>query len=551
MSLKQIYKNAALKIIENNDNIIGKPFPVIRPIPILLKNYRDQTGADINRQKDESQYKLFRRFFLYDNYTSYGNPANVVQVLSDITIVFTIRSTDRSAIQTPYFILEYTQLNNNSNFSPKFSFNVQYTTDMKSFWDSVLYVFIVLTILIIAFFLSTGLLLFIICLAYGLFILWFFKWTKKNIIFLPPEDDFFIFFPVIWVTFGLLLIGIILKIYLQTDLELFLVDWENPHKKELSVSAWRRILIGNEWCKITTTRAYSISFTLICVLFIVKGFNTILLASPIPSSKIIDVGCTYKILRFTYVSFIWLLLILVQYILINFVYWKIAGNPFINFLEVCRTAKISCFLLINNNHGFYLHGKKNDLHADVGIESLNEDMDMNESIDMNDDNEEAAQGKVFEIYLTSDLSQVIQEKYYSLKIGIDRHEKAPAPYETYNSMNTFFRQFIEQTDTINKYFVKEWQFVQMIDLGPEIIDDSIFTKASDQQFKYSMMYGIQGFLMIFYLVLFTSLDVTIYSPEIGAFAVFMIDWIVFYIFKYRSRYKLSAKGLLDSRFLIM
>lgn len=562
------------EMYNGDDTILKKSFPVIRPIPILLKNYRDKNGIDVNRQKDETQYKLFRRFFLFDNFTSYGNSENIIQVLSDITISFTIRSTDKTAIQTPYFILEYTQLYRNSSFLPKFSFNVQYTMNMSSFWDAVLYIFIVLTILFIAywiihsflyfrqynyggtdmhmiltvvseFFLILGILLFIICLAFGLFLLWSFKWSKKSFIFLPNEEDFYIFFPAIWVSFGLLAIGILLKIYLQTDLDFFLIDWENPHKKNYTISAWRRVLIGNEWCKISTVRAYSLSFTLVCILLIIKGFNTILTASPIPSSSIIDVGCTYKILRFAYTSFIWLLLILIQYILINFVYWKVAGNPFINFLEICRTAKISCFFLITDNHGFYLHGKKNDLHADVDIESLNE------GIDMIEDTEEAIQGKVFEVYLTTELYHLIQEKYYSIKLGIDRREKAPAPYENYNSMNTFLRQFIEQKNSVHKYLTKNWQIIQMIDLGPEITDDSIFTKAPDQQFKYTLMYGIQGILMIFYLVLFTSIDVTTHSPEIGAFTVFIIDWIIFYVFKFRSRYNLSSKGILDSHFLIM
>ncbi|OHT02664.1 hypothetical protein TRFO_30209 [Tritrichomonas foetus] len=557
----------------STEPLFGTSHPVLRPIPILLSNYRDQSNIDVNRQNDDTQYKLFRRFFMKDNYTRFERSPNIYQILSNINIVFTIRTSDKSSIQTPYIMLEYIQVANTSNFLPKFSFNVNYTMEMEQFWDAVLYVFIIFLLLVVAywiihsfvylkqynyggnnihnilavaseFFISLGILLFGMCLAFGLFILWFYKWTKKIIMCLPPEEEFFIFFPIIWVSFGLLIVGVFLKVFLQSSLNFFFIDWENPRKKKISISAWRRILIGNEWSKISTVRVYSITFTLVTVLMILKGFNTILIATPIPSSELIDMKITYKILRFAYISFIWLLLFLVQYVFVNFIYWKIYGSPFHNFLEVLRVSKISCFLLITNNHGYYLHGKKNNIsNADVDIETLNENLDMED-----DTKDEIDQAKVFEIYLSTEFYHLLREKYYSLKIGFSRNDHL-APYESYKSINSFLREFIER-NCLHKYLVQKWSRVQMIDMGPDISDNSIFTAAPDEQYKYSMMYGIQGVLMIFYLVLFCAIDVTTYSPEIGAFAVFIVDWIIYYIFKLRTRRSLSRKGILDPRFFI-
>ena len=557
------------------DSLLGTSHPVLRPIPIILQNYRNMEGIDINRVGDDTQYQLFRRFFLKDNYTTYNSTTNIFQVLSNIRFVFTIRTADKSSIQTPYVILEYTQVANTSNFLPGFSFDVQYTMEMNQFWDAVLYVFIVLILIFLAYwvihsyiylrqynyggadfhlflhviaelFLLLGTLLFIICLAFALFILWCYKWTKSIIMCLPPEDELnSLFYPVIWISFALLAVGIILKTILQTDLNLFLLDWEKPSKKKKEISGWRRIMIGNEWCKISTVRAYSVGFTLLIVLMIVKGFDLILTATPIPSPALIDMGLTYKIIRFAFISFIWLLLFLLQYILVNFVYWRLVSNPFLNFLEVCRVAKISCFLLITANHGYYIHGKKNSLvNADIDIETLNGNLDIEDEITLDLDD-----AKTFEIYLTTEFYHVLNEMYNSIKMGLKREKIVKASYETYETINSFLSKFIEK-NCVHKYTISAWTRVQMIDMGPDIVDDSVFTKAPDEQFKYSMMYGMQGFLMIFYLVFFVCIDTTLYSPEIGAFIIFIVDIIIYYIFKFRTRYSLSSKGILDHRFLI-
>lgn len=551
------------------DTIANESYPILRPIPILLKNYRKGNSSP-NRGTNEDQYRLFRRFFLFDNYTD--GEKDIIQLLTNVTIVFPIRDSDRSSMQTPYLELEYTQISRNSDFKPGFAFNVKYFTEMKNFYSALLYVFVVLAILAVAywvihsflylkqynyggtdllmvgnvfadFFLYTGTLFFVICLICSLYLLFFYKWAKNASIYLPPESDFNLFNIANWVSFGLLTAGIILKVLVQSSLNFFLIDWERPPQNNVTVSAWRRILVGNEWCKIVTVRAYSLSLTLCLVLFIVKGFDTILTASPVPTSELIDVGSTYRILRVGYISFIYLLIILVQYIIVNFVYWRFAGNPYLNFLEVCRTAKISCFLLSSCNHGYYLHGKKNDLPADVGIESLNEGIDLIDEVD------EMMPNKVYEIYLASELYYYNRDQFNLLKRTPNNRGSRP-DFISYNTVNRFLRDFIEQKGQSFPYVFMEWHITQMIDMGPNVVDESIFTKAPDQQFKYAMMYGIQGFLMLFYLVLITIIDITLYNPEIGCFIALFVDWIFYYIFKFRARYSLSSKRMLDKRLLI-
>ncbi len=42
----------------------------LHPLPILITNYRDQSGAAINEESDVGQWQFVRRFFLYESVTA-------------------------------------------------------------------------------------------------------------------------------------------------------------------------------------------------------------------------------------------------------------------------------------------------------------------------------------------------------------------------------------------------------------------------------------------------------------------------------------------------
>jgi hypothetical protein len=82
------------------------------------------------------------------------------------------------------------------------------------------------------------------------------------------------------------------------------------------------------------------------------------------------------------------------------------------------------------------------------------------------------------------------------------------------------------------------------------MDDSIFTAAPQRSFRHTLLYGIQGSLMLAYLTIFSVMEITTDSPCIAAFLVFVVDLLVQVVFKFRGRYKLIHKTLLDDSFTI-
>lgn len=57
---------------------------VLRPIPILIRNYRNEQGSNVNTGTNTRLYKLFRRFFTLDVFTS----SETIQYTKNVTIIF-------------------------------------------------------------------------------------------------------------------------------------------------------------------------------------------------------------------------------------------------------------------------------------------------------------------------------------------------------------------------------------------------------------------------------------------------------------------------------
>ena len=592
------------------ENISGIPY--LRPIGVLVKNYYDQ-GVAVNRGSEEF-WALQRRFFLFDNHTT----TDYLQYVKNISLVFEFFSNHRE-LKVPYFVVDYVQvsraavesasqsapflLDKETLSHPGFAFSVLYTAGIGGFWDAVVNVFIVLAMLGITYWvvhvflyirsygyggrdcntvfaLISSLLnviatvLFIMLIAFSMYYLWLYKWTKSIKVLLPYEGEFFIFSAVLWVTMAFKLVAMVIQVILQTNCDCFLIDWEEPRKRNADISAWRRIMIANEWNKISAVRACSVSFTLIFMVFLLDGLNLQLMGAPIPTTALIDVGNTYAMIRFAFTTFVWLIVFLIQWLLIRFVYWKIVGDPFENFMRLCYASNISVMLLPQRSHGFYIHGKNARRITDVGHQTVNDNFDtvtMEEEEQASDSDGEASSELSFaapfkglnpmepdrqvqEIYLSTDCFHYIQDKYYSMKLEVTRKRKNgvhdPAPYATYETTNIFLKKFFSQNGCEHLYTFQPYSYVQMIDSGPVVEESSIFTTAPNFLVKHTMLYGIQGSLMILYLLLFSAIDTATEKPCIAGFVVFVVDVIVKLLFKHRGRANLANKALVDPRFIL-
>jgi hypothetical protein len=124
---------------------------ILKPVVVLIRNY------DLSIQ---SESRPVRRFFLFDNYTT-PETDRWVQYISNFTITFRNRPGQGDHIYPPIFELQYSQvrrgdivarpdavrLKEETLTHTPFTFQVLYTSDLTSFWSSVLIVFTIFLVM--------------------------------------------------------------------------------------------------------------------------------------------------------------------------------------------------------------------------------------------------------------------------------------------------------------------------------------------------------------------------------------------------------------------
>lgn len=574
---------------------------ILRPILVVLKNYRGTIGEEINRRGDDENYRAVRRFFMNDNYTS----NEIVQHIKSFTVTFNLKPNDKHKIYPPIFTIEYLQVHRGDlekndfsvNFdletvsTPKYSFKVVYLKGMNSFWQAVIIVFcLCLAIGLVYYFVNIimfirtyaidglrssvfvgifgyffdlmGTILFIVSFALSIYVFIFFKFQTSSFICLPEEDDFMLLIPVLLVALGLKLIGVIFMIILKSSTNVFIIDWETPKEEDIPISGWRRIMVANEWNRILTVRHYNLPFTLLSMSFIIGGFDLNLLATPIPSTKLVEMDKEYFILRFAFYSFVWLLLILFQFLMSKFVLWRIFGDPFLNFIDLCSTSNISVFIRTCSYQGYYIHGKSPHLSADQDMKKLSSNLRKEGKKRASERGlVEGKPDQVFETFLTDECRHQINDLYNSqvaqtgspsvLNFKVHAAGDIPhAAYEVNEEVNEFLKNFFNNNSD-HKFVVQPKNFLHyFFDIPPITVGESIFLIVNESRYNVSLVSGIEWKLQLFYLLIFVCVAMAISSPCIPSLIIFIIDFIIIKIFNLFGRSNLSKKTLLDDRFFL-
>lgn len=574
---------------------------ILRPIPVILKNYRGYQGDDVNRGKSDSNYRAVRRFFMNDNYTS----NEIVQHIKSFGVTFTIKKNDKHSIYPPIFTIEYSQfrrdqlngqdfiveINEETISNPKYNFEVKYLREMNGFWQAIIIIFcllvavglvyyfvqVVMFIRIYAvdgvrsssvfgiignFFDLMGTIFFVVCFAFAFYIFVFFKFQHSTYICLPEESEFKPLIPILLVALLMKLIGIIFITVMKSSINVFIIDWEKPKEEDIPISGWRRIIVANEWNRILTVRHYNVAFTVLSMAFIIGGFKLEYLSTPIPSTELIDMDKKYYILRFAFTSFVWLLLILFQLLMTHFVIWPIFGNPFFNFIDLCSTSNISVLIRTCSFHGYYIHGRSPHFSSDEDMDELTANL-KREKLDqvpkrglINGSTEQ-----VFETFLTDDCRHQLNDLYNSQLaqtgspsvLNLKPHVAADIPhaaYETNQEVNEFLKQFFSN-ESDNKFVVQPKNCVQsFFNIAPTALEESVLTVIGDAAYRESMIAGIEWKLQLFYLLIFACIGIVVSSPCIPAIVVYIIDFIFVKIYNVMGRANLARKTLLDDRFFL-
>lgn len=544
---------------------------VLRPIPVMV------SGASTTRP--------YRRFFITADYVS----NNKIIYASDIGMTITLREGTHDEILPPVFSITYKSVPMTTTNLHAFNFTVTYSESFTTFWRSVIIVSAVFGALAFTYFLFkaftyvqhfgedgidgkvivglfgeilhiVGVLLFFIVFVFSFYILCFFKWQKSLFMFLPDADDLYNLTIMQWTAFACVFVSVVIKIIQTARTDVFLIDWETPREKNQPVSSWRRLMISNEFVRLFTKRSYNIPFTLIVMLFILTGFKTNLMASPVPFTLLVDLGIPYKILTFAYTAFLWLIFMLAEWIFMTFVKWGIMGNPFTNFLDLCAMANCSVIMMVSNSYGYYLHGRSVHVHADENMMALHDQLSQEQEGNI------GLRGlvpgttdQVFEIYLTQSFRAAFRQTYDSVQSVVRPRALAGEKnitwasvsleaLQSYDHLNAFLQKFINDE---GQYEVKPAPFSQVfLGIAPAVQEKSVFLIEKDIMFKNSMLAGIEWTLMIFYVLLFCGIETQTNSPPIAAFVTFLVDLFIVKVTQTRGKSNIAKKSLIDNRFII-
>lgn len=548
----------------------------IAPMPVIVKNYRAPNGEFINTNDNTMNAKLFRRFFYYDNYSIEG----YIQYLKNITIIIPANSSDHHKMLAPYIYVEYEQISNSSiikeeniyldKFSintPKFSFSIQYRLENRTFWIVMIIMVAMCCIMAIAYFIfrsivvfysdsvagmipyvllsiigdlfdSIGTALFVTVFIGSFYYLGFFKWTSSILTFLDTPSSYKYIEPMIWCATGIKLVGIICKVLRQSDVQLLTVELDIP-EIDREILAYRHSIVANEWLKIMTKRSYNFPLTIMFVTFIIDGFKYYYFNSPQPNTQRYSTNDAYPYFNFAFSTFMFLLCFVVQWVFYVFLYWPIiVGNPFIRFVELCKSMKVSAFIMKHLTRGYYIHGRNiKNIRNPLTIDGFS-DFDTSQSIDEVD-----SKFQTYEVFLEREFGHMIKRRNEDIQRANTRRvtnqiedEFDIDTEEAKDDLNTFLSSFIDNYNCPYKYMFYPTTFQhKLCGYGPRAAEDPIFTIMKRSTIKKSLMYGIQLTLYLFYVLLYGAIEISAKSASIAALMVYIIDVGITQIFHFRTQ----------------
>ena len=192
------------------------------------------------------------------------------------------------------------------------------------------------------------------------------------------EYDFFyaLFHALFWAH----TIYIAYKIYKQSTVDIFFVDWEKPKNKHEEVSAWRVIMIANHWNELQSKRKTSIEYSLFWMSFFLIGLKLKNLATTQPHLRDLSDGPINIVLQFANTTALWCFVSLGQWIWRFVLYERYLIEPHSQkFVDLCTVAKVSLFIFDEPYHGYYLHCRSPHELADCSMFTLQQQLKQEEN----------------------------------------------------------------------------------------------------------------------------------------------------------------------------
>ncbi len=407
------YENSCVRNLDNIvDGVRGTTFyslfvadadlSQIYPVPIEVDGVSSQVG----------------RFFVLDVNGSIesadANPT-IFNYAQDVKLTIPIRDGSQDMLGLPTLSIKYQQRAFSSvyggNGDAELRFRVVYTGDYEGIWTASVALFsiaiVAISVLWLAecyvFFrvqslsltrfswtsgLQLGIALFskaanvLLLLVSGMAILslLLFKGQSQFYLVLPPADGSrtqFFQGLVVFIWAGKT-IGLAEQLWHQLHTDVFFFDWEKPRrslgdaKGAGSVSVWRRILVINKYDELQSARLVNVPLTLFLLLFFLVALGLENVGLNIPAMRLyVDGVPKHPALRFALVALGWFVLGLGQLTFRRSCYDQYVTDVATSFVDLLHSGNISCLVVDDSHHGFYIHGKTVHRQADTDLKDLN------------------------------------------------------------------------------------------------------------------------------------------------------------------------------------
>jgi len=408
---------------------------------------------------------------------------------------------------------------------------------------------------------------------WGMFLLasyWFifFKLQSEVDSLLPienPHPDFLVFVVVAgWCK----IVHVCLLIYGQCNIYIFFIDFEKEDhsvSKEAdalpNVSVWRNILIANEWCEMQTERHTDVDFTLMFLLFFLKGLKYINLATPQPEENDLSDDDPNIVLRFFVICFFYFLVVLGQVIYKALMY-RFDSDPLDTFADLCNLSNISVFILdeLDLLHGFYIHGRSVHPQTDVNMKTM--------LTNFNDEQEnktpprglskeelvpEGHSNIVFEMYIPEKIRDELRDEYE--KTAASSASKSNAGItklaESHEAMNKMLQEkFVALADTNGLDISTPTLAHRMVGYPPVKKDMPVLLRDNDNSFASVLLFGIERDLVLMDLLVFVMWDLVFVDVFISALLTYLVSHALVWVRGQVGSNNVATKTHIPAVFLV-
>eukprot|EP00814_Leptocylindrus_danicus_P000666 CAMPEP_0116009804 /NCGR_PEP_ID=MMETSP0321-20121206/3640_1 /TAXON_ID=163516 /ORGANISM="Leptocylindrus danicus var. danicus, Strain B650" /LENGTH=938 /DNA_ID=CAMNT_0003478815 /DNA_START=538 /DNA_END=3354 /DNA_ORIENTATION=- len=601
----------------------------IFPVPVLHRNLVFNNGFPNNNKsrRDEKNDKYTRRFFLFDNMS--GRSASGLEVIryaKSITIKTSIRNDDPKKIYPPQIIIDYNEKKSSDVTATDVSFKVEYTMQTDAFWDALEIILGIVSAFTLVVWMirvrnwnesswrganigtdggmnSSIYIIHVAMLACHTFTMiftpfmlvtctyWFvfFKLQSTPFIMMPSNNEFYstdneyYFYNVTLIClFCIHSVYILYIIIRQCKADVFFIDWEKPKDRKGSVSAWRTIMLVNEWRNCQTMRKTSTEFTLFFMGFLLIGLKLYNAATMQPSmSDLSDNGLMSTPLQFANNAWYWILLSCAQ-LAWNFLFFeRYCGEPKAQqFIDLCTVAKLSLLIMDEQYHGHYLHCRSPHEFADASMPEIIEQLDNERhgpTVECRLDALGAPRDcQAFELFASATFRETLEKIYSScdkqwpegrFSSKTSQNTSGIDAAETNAQLNNFLQSFVEQTPKPHReglrFLIRQKSTIEYIFGGissgasnnqtgdsPCVLRPDKQAYLKDYGFLSSTLMGIEYDLLIHDVLIFNFSDLLFGNPAINILLTYLVHVGRIQLRKRFGQAHLCRRSLIDNRFLI-